>query len=190
MMAVKEAFVRTVFLFVVGVEEDIRSAFATLFCRRLKPSLSATRSDPSLEIRAQMNLSRPNRLFARRNIVRADALIVEKTTRDIYFLFFSNELLVSKSLHILLRGENADDDDDDDDENDNHANVTFKIASLHPTVPLLLFENGTAARGSEKSLFGRFHRTRRVRDSILVQNGPRERAERGEHERRAVREQR
>jgi len=42
MMAVKEAFVRTVFLFVVGVEEDIRSAFATLFCRRLKPSLSAT----------------------------------------------------------------------------------------------------------------------------------------------------
>jgi len=54
MMAVKEAFVCTflLLLFVVGVEEDIRSASATLFCRRLKPSLSATRSDPSLEIRA------------------------------------------------------------------------------------------------------------------------------------------
>jgi len=57
MMAVKEAFVRkTVFLllfllFVVGVEEIRSALFATLFCRRL-PSLSATRSDPSLEIRA------------------------------------------------------------------------------------------------------------------------------------------
>jgi hypothetical protein len=85
-----------------------------LFCRRPKPSLAATRSDPSLEIRARLNLFHPMRRFEGRNIVRADALliVVVEKTRDIFFLtnfwnvfidifatFFTREKRLWKTLH-------------------------------------------------------------------------------------------